>query len=162
LRDLHEIKERLYGRGRFQLQFSINSTDPATRRRLVPFPHLSLEDIAQLGAPFHGPGDRRVVLNFALHRGCAVDPVVLRQTFDPEHFMVKLTPVNPTERARQSHLDTVLSAASPEAAADLVADLEAAGFETVVSIGEADEITIGSNCGQVARARRTQDRDNSA
>jgi 23S rRNA (adenine2503-C2)-methyltransferase len=150
---LLELKRRLYDQGRFQMQLSINSTDAEARRRLIPGPLLSLEEIAALAPAFHGPGDRRVVLNFALSPGCPVDVGRLAAIFDPEHFMIKLTPVNPTEAARESGLSTVLSAATPEGAAELVSRCEAAGFETVVSIGEADEILIGSNCGQVVRTR---------
>jgi hypothetical protein len=68
--------------------------------------------------------------------------------------MVKLTPVNPTYRARAGRFETVVDAARPGAADALVAELEATGYETVVSIGEPEEIAIGSNCGQLARAHR--------
>ncbi len=150
---LRVLKEQFYRDGCFQLQFSINSTNPAMRQRLIPFPLLDLEAISAMGENFHRPGDRRVVLNFALAQETIVDPVQLRHTFDPAHFIAKLTPVNPTARARQSGLQTLLSAANPRAAAALVAALSQVGFETVVSIGEPDEIQIGSNCGQMVKAR---------
>lgn len=152
-RRLLAIKERHY-EGRFQLQLSLNSTDAATRARLMPIPLLSLPELARLGAPFHGPEDRKVVLNFALARGVAIDADVLAATFAPATFMVKLTPVNPTERATAEGLTSMLSAEAPDAADDLVARLEARGFDVVVSIGDPDEIAIGSNCGQLVGARR--------
>ncbi len=152
IRDLARLKDRLYRDGRFQLQLSLNSTDPATRRRLMPTPQLAMDELAALGREFYRPGDRKVALNFALARGIPVDPDDLAAAFSPDQFMVKLTPVNPTERAREHGLDTVLSAESPEAARRLVDDLGARGFDVVVSIGEEDEIRIGSNCGQLVRA----------
>lgn len=154
LGELGWLKRRLYRGGRFQLQLSVNSTDPALRRRLIPVPQLELEALARLGERFFEQGDRKPALNFALARGIPLDPARLRELFDPRCFMVKLTPVNPTERARLAGLDSVLSAARPEAARDLVAQLRGAGFDVVVSIGEAEEISIGSNCGQLVRARR--------
>jgi 23S rRNA (adenine2503-C2)-methyltransferase len=152
LLDLFEVVSRRYRPGCFQLQLSINATDPAARRRLVPIPTLPLETLGELAAPFHRPGDRRVVLNFALARGVTVELPRLLRAFDPTHFMVKLTPVNPTLRARAGGFETLLEAGRPHAADALLAELEAAGYETVVSIGDPEEIAIGSNCGQLARA----------
>jgi 23S rRNA (adenine2503-C2)-methyltransferase len=146
------IKRKHY-EGHFQLQLSINSTDPATRAELMPIPLLDLPTLARIGAAFHGPSDRKVVLNFALAQTIPLDPAVLAATFDPAHFMVKLTPVNPTERAQAAGLASVLTPEQPGAAYDLVARLEAAGFDVVVSIGDPAEIAIGSNCGQLVAAR---------
>lgn len=155
---LLEVKERRYPAGHFQLQISINTTDPALRRRLIPTPQIEPSSIARLFSPFVLPRDRKVALNFALCRGFPVDPALLRATFDPAYFMVKLTPVNPTERARLHGLETVVSAQMPSSADDLATSLREAGFDTVVSIGEADEIEIGSNCGQLVRARTAGER----
>ena len=155
LTSLGKIKDRLYPGGRFQLQLSLNSTDPEVRARLMPTPQLPLDEVASLGSDFYRAGDRKVALNFALARGVPVDPDALAQAFPTERFMVKLTPVNPTERARTHGLDTVLSAESPEAAERLVERLQARGFDVIVSIGEPEEIRIGSNCGQLVRAWKT-------
>lgn len=153
IEELTWLKRRLYRGGRFQLQLSVNSTDPVVRQRLMPIPHLGLDRLARLGGRFFEAGDRKIALNFALARGVPLDPEALARHFDPACFMVKLTPVNPTERARGFGLDTVLSAEEPEAAEQLVARLTDAGYDVVVSIGEAEEIEIGSNCGQLVRAR---------
>ena len=150
--ELGGIKDRLYGEGRFQLQFSLNSTDPEVRRKLMPTPLLSQEEVSRLGRQFFKAGDRKVALNFALARGIPVDPAALAALFPPDQFMVKLTPVNPTEQAQLHGLDSVLSAESPQAAARLAEELGSRGFDVVVSIGEPDEIRIGSNCGQLVRA----------
>ena len=156
LTSLGRIKDRLYSGGRFQLQLSLNSTDPDVRARLMPTPQLPLDQLARLGGDFFSAGDRKVALNFALARGVPVDPDALAAQFSAERFMVKLTPVNPTERARAHGLDTVLSAESPEAAQRLVERLRRRGFDVVVSIGEPEEIRIGSNCGQLVRAWKTE------
>jgi 23S rRNA (adenine2503-C2)-methyltransferase len=144
------IKRRLYGHGHFQMQFSVNSTDPAARDAMMPVRKWSLGEIAAFGRRFHDAGDRKVVLNFALARGVEVDPDVIARSFDRDRFMVKLTPVNPTESAVRNGYGSVLSAADPNAAADLVAAIRDRGFDCIVSIGDEREIAIGSNCGQAA------------
>jgi 23S rRNA (adenine2503-C2)-methyltransferase len=152
---LMEIKRALYT-GRFQLQLSLNSTDETARRKLMPIAQLPLDELSDIGERFFEPGDRKVVLNFALSKGIPVDADKLAKWFNPERFMIKLTPLNPTEQAEQSGLASVLSPAAPEAAEALVARFEQLGFDTIVSIGEPEEIAIGSNCGQLARSRRAQ------
>jgi len=145
-----EVKERCY-RGRFQLQFSLNSTDDAWRRRLMPLPHASLDEVTDKGAAFWRDGDRRIVLNFALAQGVPIKPAVIGALFNPKVFMVKLTPLNPTARGLETGLATALQPASPEGVQALVADLRARGFDVVVSIGDTREDEIGSNCGQAVR-----------
>ncbi len=149
---LLDLKDRRF-RGRFQLQFSMQSTDPATRARLIPVPHWSTDDILAYGLRFHRAGDRRVVLNYALARGVAFDPAAVRAVFPPARFAVKLTPVNPTSRALESGFRTRLRA-GPDAALDrAVDDLRTAGFDVIVSVGDPREDLVGSNCGQVIAGR---------
>lgn len=148
--ELTRLRHEVYAGRPFQLQLSVNTTDPAVRRALIPVRLLELAAIAAIGERFHQPGQRKVVLNFALAAGVPVDVAALRAIFDPACFAVKLTPVNPTDRALQHALHTVLDAAHPDAANALAAELAAAGFDAVVSIGEPEEIAIGSNCGQMA------------
>jgi len=148
--DIFDVKEHFF-RGRFQLQFSLNSTDEDTRRRLMPFPHAPLGEVARMGHAFWRPGDRKVVLNFALMEGIPVEPAVVRRRFDPEKFAVKLTPLNPTARGAAEGLNTALRPTSPEDAAALVSALSAGGFDVVTSIGDPREDEVGSNCGQAVR-----------
>ena len=120
------------------------------RRMLAELGLESLEQLADYGRRFYEPGDRKIVLNFALARGVAVDPTEIRRIYSPEAFMVKLTPVNPTDTAVKNGYETILSGAEPHRAQGLVSTLEDAGFECVISIGDDREIAIGSNCGQAA------------
>ncbi len=155
LEALGALKRRRYAGGRFQLQVSLNSTDDEVRQRIIPYPHLDLEDVAEALAGFWAPGDRKVALNIALDPRFPVEVPLLREALDPARYLVKLTPVNPTLRGMLRGLRTLLSAQEPQAGEDLVDDLVAAGYEAVVSIGEPEEISIGSNCGQLVRAHRT-------
>lgn len=151
---LLEIKQHRYGGGRFQMQFSVHATGEALRRRLVPVPTWSLEEMARYGERFWRPGDRKITLNFAPAKGCVPDPVALRAVFDPERFLIKLTPINPTRAARRAGLDGLIDPHDPAACERVAASFGEAGFEVLLSIGELRENQIGSNCGMFV-SRRT-------
>ncbi len=77
-----------------------------------------------------------------------IDATVLRRHFDPDLFLVKLTPLNPTERAVANGLHSGFDPRDTDAAGPLVRELEQEGFRVILSIGELQENQIGSNCGQ--------------
>ncbi|MFH1811729.1 MAG: radical SAM protein [Pseudomonadota bacterium] len=152
---LLDVKRALY-RGRFQLQFSLNTTDDALRRQLIPVPHWGPDAIADYGERFVVAGDRRVVLNFALAEGVPFDPAVLLCRFDPLLFTIKLTPLNPTARGDAHALHTVLRAGARDQVDVAVQRLRAGGFDVILSVGDPREDQIGSNCGQAVRVLRSQ------
>ncbi len=144
---LRDIKNRLYGGGRFQLQFSIHTTDDSLRDRLIPMRKWGLDRIGRYGTDFRGAGDRKVTLNFALARGTPIDPDVLLRWFDPTDFLVKITPINPTHRAVRNGIVSHVEPGREEAVAE-IGRLRSAGYEVLLSIGALEENRIGSNCGQ--------------
>lgn len=144
---LRAVKDRSYGDGRFQLQFSIHSTDADARLRLIPVRTMSLREMARAGEAFRSPGDKKVTLNFCLIEGVPIDPAAVREAFDPEHFLVKLTPLNPTASSKRWGLRSVVGPGTEARADPIVAAFRAQGFETLLSIGRFEENQIGSNCG---------------
>ena len=142
------LKRALYGNGRFQLQFSIHTTDPELRDRLVPVRKWSYAKIAAYGEAFHDEGDRKITLNSALAQGTPLDAKILRQYFDPDRFLIKITPVNPTYAAVRNGLTSHINSLVSEDEYAVVASLRDSGFEVIVSIGEPEESLIGTNCGQ--------------
>jgi 23S rRNA (adenine2503-C2)-methyltransferase len=144
---LLEIKQELY-KGRFQLQFSIHSTDEGARDRLIPVNKWGFDGIAKYGRRFYEIGDRKIALNFALAKGIPLDSTRLRKYFDPETFLIKITPVNPTYSAARNKLGSYLDPSRHPADYPVVNRLRACGYEVIVSIGEVRENEIGSNCGQ--------------
>jgi 23S rRNA (adenine2503-C2)-methyltransferase len=144
------IKRDLYSGGRFQMQFSIHTTDVERRDWLLPGRKWSLERIARFGDDFYEEGDRKITLNFALIRGLPVDPGFIAANFDPDEFIVKLTPLNPTAKAMKNGLVSALDPLEPSAGAELAKAFKNLGFETIISMGELEENKIGSNCGQFA------------
>ncbi len=148
--ELLAVKRRLYGDGHFQLQFSVNTTDVDLRDRLMPVSKWGFDEIDEYAHRWYVPGDRKVVLNFALSPDNPVDADVVARHFDPGCCMIKVTPINPTDMAVKNGFRTMLSASDPTGADALVSRLRDRGFSCVVSIGDPEEIEIGSNCGQAA------------
>jgi 23S rRNA (adenine2503-C2)-methyltransferase len=137
----------------FQLQFSVNSTDEVWRDVIMPYPKMSLGQLADYGQSFYRPGQRKAVLNFALQPGWPLDAVELRKKFDPKYFAVKLTPTNPTATGRENglELNEDLGAITGKME-EKARDLEQQGFLVIRSIGELEENRIGSNCGQAVKS----------
>ena len=145
---LMEIKERLYPHGRFQFQYSIHTTDQALRDQLIPVKKWDFAQMAAYGVRFHRPGDRKITLNFALATNSPVDAQELLRYFDPDRYLIKITPVNPTHRATQNGMASYIDPFQPGNEDGLARHLAQAGYEVIISIGESEENRIGSNCGQ--------------
>jgi len=154
---LIRIKQRLYDGGRFQMQFSVHTTDDRARREAIPARTWSFKEIAAFGERYFEPGDRKITLNFAPSRRAQLDPSRLSGLFDPERFLVKLTPINPTAAATKAGISGLIDPANEDACRAIAAGFEALGFETILSIGALRENEIGSNCGMyVARLGSTR------
>lgn len=147
---LVDIKERNYPGGRFQLQFSIHTTDVVKRDELIPIKKWSFEEIADYGERFCNPenGDKKVTLNFAVMDGYPIDAGVIKDYFDPEKFIIKLTPLNPTVRSYEESLRSGIDPHDESSSMNLVRMFESEGYDVILSIGELEENLIGSNCGQ--------------
>ena len=145
---LIDVKDRLYAGGRFQFQYSVHTTDVVLRDQLIPVRKWDFARMAAYGEKFYRAGDRKITLNFALAADSPIEASVLTQYFDPARYLVKLTPVNPTSRATQNNLASRIDPSRPETAEAVTRSLTEAGYDVIVSIGEAEENEIGSNCGQ--------------
>ena len=142
---LLEVKERIY-KERFQLQFSIHTTDDRFRDWLIPFQKWDLARIGEYGKAFYRKGERKITLNFALAEGMPIDPDVLLRHFEPDKFLIKITPVNPTFKASKNGISSHIL---PDKEHYQIIDaLRNAGYQVILSIGELTENYIGSNCGQ--------------
>jgi 23S rRNA (adenine2503-C2)-methyltransferase len=152
---LIDLKNRFYP-GRFQLQFSVHTTDLRLRDWIIPWQKWDLADIAGFGESFYQEGDRKITLNFALAEGMPLDTETLLGLFSPEVFLIKITPVNPTYRAREHSISSGVPLGCEEL--DVVSRLEGAGYDVILSIGELEENHIGSNCGQHVLSHLRADR----
>ena len=110
--------------------------------------------MAEYGEAFFKPGDRKITLNFALTEGVPVEADILARHFDPDIFLVKVTPLNPTRLVLQNGYQPL--AFRELQSGRIVESLRAEGYEVLVSIGELEENAIGSNCGQYVSMLRDE------
>jgi len=148
--EMLEIKNNLYPNGHFQLQFSIHSTDEVVRKEVIPYKIWTLEEVAKYGEAFWQKGDRKITLNFAAEKGNPLDQDRLLEVYDPKKFFIKITPINPTEKAKAHGIQSMISPETGEFAKQKIKAIEDKGFDVLLSIGELEENHIGSNCGQHA------------
>ncbi len=149
---LLHIKNTKYSRGNFQLQFSIHTTDEESRRKLMPVKKLSLAETALLGEKFFNTGNKKITLNFILTNEFPVNAEILNNYFDPEKFLIKLTPLNPTYNAVCNNLSSLITEDDNYNASRLIDEFKKFGYDVILSIGELEENKIGSNCGQYVLA----------
>ncbi|OGR89490.1 MAG: hypothetical protein A3J74_02220, partial [Elusimicrobia bacterium RIFCSPHIGHO2_02_FULL_57_9] len=129
---LLDIKDDHYPDGRFQLQFSVHSTSLVGRHETIPVKIWSLEELADYGSRFVKIGDRKITLNFALSREAEFDPAAVAGIFPPDKFLIKFTPVNPTETSERN-AQTHLWLKPPAKVARSQALLKSLGYQVIVS-----------------------------
>jgi 23S rRNA (adenine2503-C2)-methyltransferase len=147
---LLQIKKELYPAS-FQLQYSLHSTSVKQRDLMIPVRKWDFRQMARYGEKFYSEGGKKITLNFAVSKESIIDESILLRHFSPEIFLVKLTPVNPTFKARKNKIESIGFEDGPFIV-DLTGRLRGAGYETIISIGEWEENQIGSNCGQYVQS----------
>lgn len=140
------IKNKIYN-GDAGLQFSINSTDDVQRDYLFSGNSLPLEEIARIGRKLPMPKGRKYALNFALADDSIIDGKRLRELFDPDKFMCKITPLHRTASCEQNGIATTdgYELFTPYKAVE--EDLKANGFDVIVFIPSYDEDNGLITCG---------------
>ncbi len=145
LNQLIEVKDTHY-KERFQFQFSIHSTDIEQRKWLIPVKTWDFATMAEFGNIFHKNSEQKVTLNFAVADNSIIEPEILVKYFDPNRFIIKMTPVNPTYMSTSNSYNS--SNREPKNFSGLIEQFNNTGYEVILSIGDLDENKIGSNCGQ--------------
>lgn len=143
--NLLTIKRTIY-KEKFQMQFSIHTTDQTYRDHLIPVKKWDFKTIADYGKDFYEPGHRKITLNFALADNNPLDPQILLDHFSPERFLIKITPINPTYNALKHGMNS--DSLMTNKKNNLICQLQELGYDVILSIGELEENNIGSNCGQ--------------
>jgi 23S rRNA (adenine2503-C2)-methyltransferase len=103
IRDWMDIKNNLL-EGEAGLQLSINSTNETERSFMFNGNCHTLADISRVMDDII-PKGRKITLNFAL-ANYEIDPNVLLHYFDPEHYILKLTPMHKTLEALKNNIQT--------------------------------------------------------
>ena len=141
-----DIKNYTY-RGDAGLQFSINSTDDEQRNEMFSGNTLPLNDISEIGRLLPDPKGRKYALNFALADNYVVDAEKLAMLFNPNKFMVKITPLHKTKSCDDNGIITTdgYETFTPYQKAEN--DLKNAGFDVIVFVPSYDEDLGSITCG---------------
>lgn len=138
------IKNRLY-RGDAGLQISINST--SERERSTMF-HGNACNLMQISKIMKGivPYGRKITLNFAVAEW-EIDPEVLLQYFNPEFYVIKLTPMHKTITALDNGIKTVGDYTESYPYEHHEEALKKAGYDVLVFIASREEDEGRITCG---------------
>jgi 23S rRNA (adenine2503-C2)-methyltransferase len=143
------IKNRLY-KGNAGLQLSINSTDENERFDMFNGNACTLEQIAKI---MEGvvPVGRKITLNFAI-AGYTIDPAVLKKYFDPDDYIIKLTPMHKTMKALKNDIKTIGNYTEYHPYQEDEARLKDAGYDVLVFIASEEEDLGRITCGNAILA----------
>lgn len=141
-----DIKNYTY-RGDAGLQFSINSTDDAQRDEMFSGNSLTLKEIAEIGALLPDPRGRKYALNFALADNYIVDTEKLAILFNPNKFMVKITPLHKTQSCDANGIITTDGYEAFTPYKEVENNLKRAGFDVIVFVPSYDEDLGLITCG---------------
>lgn len=140
------IKNDLYC-GEAGLQLSINSTDEEQRNKLFRGKSLSLEEISKVCSYLPQPIGRKYTLNFPVTSDTILDPNVLASLFDPDYFIVKITPIHETNEAKANGIETDTGYYSYDVYRKFEQPLLDAGWDVIVFIPSKEEDEDRITCG---------------
>jgi 23S rRNA (adenine2503-C2)-methyltransferase len=146
-----DIKNRLY-KGDAGLQLSINSTDDKQRDFLFSGNTLTLREIAKIGYDLPLPAGRKYALNFAVSDKSIINADILRFHFDPEKFMIKITPIHETATSRRNEITTSGGYEKYYPYKEIEESLKDAGFDVLVFIPSKEEDESRITCGNAILA----------
>lgn len=136
-----------YYNGQAGLQLSINSTSNEQRDVMFNGGVLSLDTISNIGKLLPIPTGRKYCLNFAYCNDYEVDPIKLRKLFDPNKFMVKITPIHNNSNCVANDIKTIDGYTSYNSYRDIERSLINIGFDVIVFIPSDDEEKGLVTCG---------------
>ena len=142
------IKNDLYN-GQAGLQFSINSTDEDQRTEMFGDRQTYLEDFAKIADKFPDPVSRKYCLNFAYATDFKIDAQKIRSLFDPEKFMIKITPIHNNNACEENGIVTVDGYESYAPYQPVEEAFKDAGFDVLVFVPSIDEEDGLVTCGNV-------------
>lgn len=134
-----------YCNGEAGLQLSINSTDEIERSKLFNGNTLTLEEIGYL-FKHKTPKGRKFTLNFAL-AGFNIDASIIAKNFDPDKFMVKLTPMHKTHEAEKNNIKTAGDYTTIYPYLETEEKFKKYGFDVLVFLASNDEDMSRITCG---------------
>jgi 23S rRNA (adenine2503-C2)-methyltransferase len=144
IHDWMEIKNKLYN-GNAGLQLSINSTNEDERDYMFSDSALSLDEIAEVMDNVI-PVGRKITLNFAV-ANYQIDSNILLRYFDPDNYIIKLTPMHKTQSAIKFDIKTEGDYTTFYPYQKHEENLKEAGYDVLVFIASEEEDLSLITCG---------------
>lgn len=141
-----DIKNNLYN-GQAGLQFSINSTDENQRSVMFGNQQLHLEDLAKIADKMPEPISRKYCLNFAYSTDFEINADKIKNLFDKDKFMCKITPIHNNNACMENGIKTIGGYDSYVPYQKPEQDLKNAGFDVLVFVPSIDEEDGLVTCG---------------
>lgn len=138
------IKNRLY-HGNAGLQLSINSTSEVERERMFNGNALDLFSIHKIMEGIV-PVGRKITLNFAL-AGFEIDEQLLLRYFDPDNYMIKLTPMHVTKSCTNNDIITIDGYEQYYPYKEVETRLKDVGYDVLVFVPSKEEDESRITCG---------------
>jgi 23S rRNA (adenine2503-C2)-methyltransferase len=146
-----ELKNNFNGEA--GLQISVNTTDEAIRKKIMPNA-LCFSEIKHILYPeIEGLKGRKIALNFAI-TDSPIDAELLRRYFDPQYFMCKITPMHKTKAVIKNGMITDGGYDFYYPYKKTEEELKAAGFDVIVFIPSKEEDESRITCGNAILAER--------
>ena len=142
----NDIKNSLF-KGDAGLQLSINSTSEEQRQDMFSGNALTLEEISAMVRDLPMPKGRKYALNFALADNYEVDAHKLRELFNPDKCMVKITPLHMTHSCVENDIKTSDGYTSFVPYQKAEKDLIDAGFDVLIFVPSSNEDGGRITCG---------------
>lgn len=133
-------------RGDAGLQFSINSTSDIEREEMFSGNCLTLDEVSKIGKELDMPIGRKITLNFAV-AGYEINAEKLRDLFNPDKFVIKLTPMHKTITALDNGIKTDGDYTTMYPYKDIEEELKRVGFDVLVFIASDYEDLGRITCG---------------
>lgn len=147
------VKNYVY-RGEAGLQLSINSTNDNQRDAMYRGSTTDLQSISKLVESFPKPNGRKYCLNFAMADGYELDGKTLASLFNPDHWMVKITPIHVNTATRDNGIQSTGGYDTYDFYKPFEESSKAAGFDTLVFVPSYDEDFGMITCGNVVLSGR--------
>ncbi len=128
------------------LQLSINSTNEKERMEMFNNNALSLDEISEMAKYWDKPKGRKYTLNFAV-ADYEIDAEKLRDLFDAEKFIIKLTPMHKTKTAIENDIKTKGDYTTYYPYRSIEEELKKVGFDVLVFIASEYEDLGRITCG---------------
>ncbi len=147
------IKNEDFG-GEANIQVSINSTSDDQRDHMYRGSTRTLAEISGIVSGFPAPVGRKYCLNMAMADGYEFDGAKLAGLFNPDHWMVKITPIHVTTSTEANGMKSSGGYDLYDFYAPREDAFKEAGFDTLVFVPSYDEDFGMITCGNAVLSGR--------